>query len=81
MARDPVHRAAGHDGVGEAVASSGGGMVVVGLDRERAQATLLRLAPPDEAARRAATRAADLVIRSSGVADRITAALEAVQPT
>lgn len=65
----------------EAVASSGGGMVVVGLDRERAAATLQSLARPDEAPRRAASRAAGLAIRSSGVADRITQALEAGRST
>jgi UDP-GlcNAc3NAcA epimerase len=62
----------------EAVASSDGSMVVVGLDRERAWAELDRLAPPDAAPRRATMRAANLAIRSSGEADRITAALEAV---
>ncbi len=61
----------------EAVASSDGGMVVVGLDRARAATELQRLAPSDDAPRRAALRAANLTIRSSGVADRITAALEA----
>ncbi|HET9345229.1 MAG TPA: UDP-N-acetylglucosamine 2-epimerase (non-hydrolyzing) [Candidatus Limnocylindrales bacterium] len=61
----------------EAVADSGGLMVTVGLDAERARAELARLAPPDLAPRIAADRAAWLELAPSGAADAIATALEA----
>jgi UDP-GlcNAc3NAcA epimerase len=60
----------------EAVADSGGLMVVVGLDAERAQAELARLAPPDEAERIAVDRAAWLDLEPGGAAEAIVDALE-----
>ena len=60
----------------EAVAGSGGTMVVVGLDRDRAAAELTRLAPPDAAAL-ALARARDLELEPAGAADAIAATLEA----
>ena len=57
----------------EAVAESGGLMVVVGLDAERAQAELARLAPPDDAERIAVDRAAWLDLEPAGAADAIVA--------
>ena len=60
----------------EAVEASAGRMVVVGLDRARAQAELARLAPPDRAADLAAVRARDLHLGSAGAAEAIVAALE-----
>jgi UDP-GlcNAc3NAcA epimerase len=60
----------------EAVAESGGLMVTIGLDAERAQAELARLAPPDLAARIAADRAAWLELAPSGAAEAIAAALD-----
>jgi UDP-GlcNAc3NAcA epimerase len=60
----------------EAVAESGGLMVVVGLDAERAQAELARLAPPDEAERIATDRAAWLELDPAGAAEAIATALE-----
>ena len=60
----------------EAVAESGGRMVVVGLDRTRAAAELARLAPPAEAAALARRRAATLDLVPAGAADAISAALE-----
>ena len=64
----------------EAVAESGGRMVVVGLDAERAQAELARLAPPDDAERIAVDRAAWLDLEPAGAADAIAAALDAGAP-
>ncbi len=55
----------------EAVASSGGRMVVVGLDAERARAELARLAPEASAPADAAHRAASLVLAPSGAAAAI----------
>jgi UDP-GlcNAc3NAcA epimerase len=60
----------------EAVADSGGLMVTVGLDAERARAELARLAPPDLAPRIAADRAAWLELEPSGAAEAIADALE-----
>ena len=60
----------------EAVESSGGRMVVVGLDRERAVAELGRLAPVDRAADMARERAAHLDLRPAGAAEAIASALE-----
>jgi len=60
----------------EAVAESGGRMVVVGLDRLHAAAELARLAPPAEAPAMAAGRAASLDLQPAGAADAISAALE-----
>jgi UDP-N-acetylglucosamine 2-epimerase len=64
----------------EAVADSGGLMVVVGLDAERAQAELARLAPPDDAERIAVDRAAWLDLEPAGAADAIAAALDSGAP-
>ena len=60
----------------EAVAASGGGMVVIGLDAERAAAELDRLAPADAAMDLARTRAAALHIEPGGAAELIAAELE-----
>jgi UDP-N-acetylglucosamine 2-epimerase len=60
----------------EAVADSGGRMVVVGLDPERAAAELARLAPVDRAEEIAGSRARDLALRPAGAAEAIVAALE-----
>jgi UDP-GlcNAc3NAcA epimerase len=60
----------------EAVEESGGLMVVVGLDAERAQAELARLAPPDDAERIALDRAAWLDVEPAGAVDAIVDALE-----
>ncbi len=59
----------------EAVADSGGRMVVVGLDGARATAELNRLAPPADAASLAAERARSLDLRSAGAAEAISAVL------
>ena len=59
----------------EAVETSAGRMVVVGLDAERAVAEIDRLAPVDEAPRDAARRARGLDLRPAGAADAIVAAL------
>jgi UDP-N-acetylglucosamine 2-epimerase len=61
----------------EAVADSGGRMVVVGLDRGRAAAELARLAPTDDAPRLAAARAAGFDLPPAGAGVAIAAALEA----
>ena len=62
----------------EAVAGSGGSMVVIGTDRARAAAELARLVPTDPAAaaERTAARAAALDLRPAGAAEAIVAALE-----
>jgi UDP-GlcNAc3NAcA epimerase len=60
----------------EAVAESGGSMVVVGVDRDRVLAELQRLAPVHAAPALAAERAASLDLPPAGAADRIAAALE-----
>lgn len=59
----------------EAVETSAGRMVVVGLDRDRAVAELGRLAPLDGAPDDAARRAHDLALVPAGAADAIVAAL------
>ncbi len=60
----------------EAVAESGGRMVVVGLDAEKALEALVRLAPPDRAPAIARERAAAFDLAPAGAADAIVAALE-----
>jgi UDP-N-acetylglucosamine 2-epimerase len=60
----------------EAVAGSGGTMVVVGLDRARAAAELARLAPPDAAPALAAARARDVDVAPAGAAEAIAGALD-----
>jgi len=60
----------------EAVESSGGRMVVVGLDADRASAELARLAPASSAGSDAVTRAATLDLAPAGVAEAILGALE-----
>jgi UDP-N-acetylglucosamine 2-epimerase len=59
----------------EAVAASGGKVVVVGLDADRAVAELDRLAAPGEAPSAAAERAATVDVRPAGAAESIAAAL------
>jgi UDP-GlcNAc3NAcA epimerase len=59
----------------EAVAESGGAMVVVGLDRDRALAELERLAPVASSAGLAQVRAASLSLQPAGAAAAIVAAL------
>jgi UDP-N-acetylglucosamine 2-epimerase len=59
----------------EAVAGSGGTMVVTGLDRARAGAEIARLAPPERAPALAIARAAGLDLRPAGAADAIAAAI------
>jgi len=59
----------------EAVETSGGRMVVVGLDAERAAAELDRLAPSSRAARDAAERAAAVELAPAGAAEAISATL------
>jgi UDP-N-acetylglucosamine 2-epimerase len=60
----------------EAVADSGGRMVVVGLDRAVAAAALDRLVPRGAGPRQAADRAGRLDLRSAGAGEAIVAALE-----
>jgi UDP-GlcNAc3NAcA epimerase len=60
----------------EAVADSGGAMVVIGLDRVRAVAELERLAPVGTSAGLARARAAELSLQPAGAAAAIVAALE-----
>jgi UDP-N-acetylglucosamine 2-epimerase len=59
----------------EAVEESGGRMVVVGLDRERAVEALQALAPIATSARDTAARAAGLTLRPAGAAEAISSAL------
>ncbi len=59
----------------EAVAGSGGRMVVVGTDRALAVRELARLAPPDRAGAQARTRAAEVRLAPSGAAGAIAGAL------
>ena len=59
----------------EAVAASGGQMVVVGTDDALAVRELDRLAPPDGALERARTRAAEVRLEPSGAAAAIADAL------
>jgi UDP-N-acetylglucosamine 2-epimerase len=60
----------------EAVAESGGRLVVVGLDRARAAEALGRLAPVGRTAADARARAAGLALVPAGAADAIAAALK-----
>jgi UDP-GlcNAc3NAcA epimerase len=60
----------------EAVADSGGRMVVVGLDAHKAVEALARLAPLDRAPALARERAAAFDLQPAGAADAIVAALE-----
>ncbi len=60
----------------EAVADSGGRMVVVGLDAEAAVEAIDRLAPIDGAPELARARAASFDLAPAGAADAIVAALE-----
>ncbi|MCU0504933.1 MAG: UDP-N-acetylglucosamine 2-epimerase (non-hydrolyzing) [Chloroflexi bacterium] len=64
----------------EAVAGSGGSMVVVGLDAARAADELARLAPPDAAPALAAARAGAVDLRPAGAAEAIAAALDGPPP-
>ena len=64
----------------EAVDASAGRMVVVGLDRELAVATLERLASPAAAPAQAAERARTLHLEPAGAGLAIVAALEAGRP-
>ena len=64
----------------EAVAGSGGTMVVVGLDVARARTELERLAPVGAASALAARRAAGLDLPPAGAAEAISAALAAGKP-
>jgi UDP-N-acetylglucosamine 2-epimerase len=59
----------------EALALSGGTMVVVGLDADRAREELDRLAPSDRAPGDARARATDLRLEPAGAVDAIVAAL------
>ena len=60
----------------EAVAASDGRMVVVGLDGERAESELARLAPLDRSPTLAAGRARTLELPPAGAAEAIVAALD-----
>ncbi|MHB8399201.1 MAG: non-hydrolyzing UDP-N-acetylglucosamine 2-epimerase [Candidatus Limnocylindrales bacterium] len=60
----------------EAVETSGGRMIVVGLDRERASAALARIAPPPTSEADARARAAAMDLRPAGAAAAIVACLE-----
>jgi UDP-N-acetylglucosamine 2-epimerase len=60
----------------EAVATSGGRMVVIGLDTDRAVEELAALAPPDQAADLARARAATFDLPPAGAANAIVTALE-----
>jgi len=64
----------------EAVEGSGGRMVVIGLDAERAARELDRLAPAGRAAEDAAHRARTARLEPAGAADAIVAALEGAGP-
>jgi UDP-GlcNAc3NAcA epimerase len=63
----------------EAVASSAGRMVIVGLDAEKAERALAELAPPDRAPALARDRAATFDLEPAGAADAIVASLEAAE--
>ena len=60
----------------EAVAGSGGTMVVVGLDADKAADALERLAPQDHASALARERASSFDLAAAGAAEAIVAALE-----
>ncbi len=62
----------------EAVAASGGKMLVVGLDADLAERALAELAPPDGAPGLARARAAAFDLEPAGAAEAIVAALGAV---
>ncbi len=62
----------------EAVAESGGRMVVVGLDRARVAAELARLAPADAAPALAAARAATLDLAPAGAGEGVSRFLASV---
>ncbi len=62
----------------EAVRGSGGAMVVIGLDAERAHAELERLAPAGSAEAAARARAAGVVLPPAGAAEAIVESLDAV---
>ena len=62
----------------EAVASSGGRMLIVGLDAELAERALAELAPPNRSPALARARAAAFDLAPAGAANAIVAALEAV---
>ena len=64
----------------EAVDASAGRMVVVGLDKALALATLARLAPPETAPADAARRGRTLAVAPAGAGEAIVAALEAGPP-
>ncbi|HEY6057478.1 MAG TPA: UDP-N-acetylglucosamine 2-epimerase (non-hydrolyzing) [Candidatus Limnocylindrales bacterium] len=64
----------------EAVASSGGRMVVVGLDADRACRELDRLAPAGTTEQLARERSAGLALEGAGAAESIVRALEAGAP-
>jgi UDP-N-acetylglucosamine 2-epimerase len=64
----------------EAVDASAGRMMVVGLDREAAQAALARLAPPATAPADAARRARTLNVVPAGAGQAILAAIESGPP-
>ena len=59
----------------EAVAGSGGSMVVVGLDAERARRELDRLAPADATARAAERRAREVTVEPAGAVEAIVETL------
>lgn len=59
----------------EAVADSGGRMVVVGLDADKSIDALARLAPPDRSPELARQRAAAFDLKPAGAAEAIVAAL------
>lgn len=59
----------------EAVAGSGGSMVVVGLDAERARRELDRLAPADASARAADLRAREVAVEPAGAVEAIVETL------
>jgi UDP-GlcNAc3NAcA epimerase len=59
----------------EALAASGGTMVVIGLDAEKARGELDRHAPPDRAPDDAWRRAQELDVQPAGAVDAIVAAL------
>jgi UDP-GlcNAc3NAcA epimerase len=64
----------------EAVADSGGRLVIVGLDLAKAQAVLARLAPTATAAALAAERARSLALQPAGAAEAIAIGLEIASP-
>jgi UDP-N-acetylglucosamine 2-epimerase len=64
----------------ELVAGSGGSMVVVGLDRERAHVESRRLAPPGAAAQIAAARARTVSIGDEHTGRQIAEALNRPPP-